>query len=238
MINIINRQKNTILFFGIDKTGSTSIVELFRNNFDHLRLRRDLNNQKFHKEVKYIHKKFGGNFTQDSYIKTSTKSNYLFIDGFSVAPEWHAGKIKFSKNDFSFTFLRHPIDRLFSYAYFYKKKRAPFLSHNTEEDIKNLLSKKSKMQDLFWLQQDRSFDKSSLDNLSFVGITEKMNQSLQIISNKLNTSFLEIKNLNQTKKEDKERSLLKLKYFDDLCGLYAQDIEIYQYFADKLNELS
>lgn len=237
MINIINRQKRTILFFGIDKTASTSIVELFRNNFDHLRLRRDLNNQKFDKEVQYIHKKFGGNFTQDSYIKAPIKSNYLFIDGFSVAPEWHAQKIKFLKNDFSFTFLRHPIDRLFSYAYFYREKRAPFLSTNTEEDIKNLLSKSKKVGDLFWLQQDRCFDKSSLNNLNFVGITERLDQSLKIISNKLNINFLEIQKLNQTKKNSQERELLKLKYFDDLCKFYSKDIEIYQYFNDKLDGL-
>lgn len=237
MINIINRQKRTILFFGIDKTASTSIVELFRNNFDHLRLRRDLNNQKFDKEVQYIHKKFGGSFTQDLYIKAPIKSNYLFVDGFSIAPEWHAKKIKFLKNDFSFTFLRHPIDRLFSYVYFYKEKRAPFLSGNIEEDIKNLLSKSKKVGDLFWLQQDRRFDKSSLNNLSFVGITEKVDQSLKIISNNLNINFSEIQNLNQTKNNNQERELLKSKYFDDLCRLYSEDIEIYQYFTNKLDGL-
>jgi hypothetical protein len=161
------------------------------------------------------------------------------------------------KGDFSFTFIRHPVDRFYS-AYYYinhyltngteKKRDLSGRVHYRErypemvdffcQDIKNFVKTFLDCQGKICFDRngtkygpiDESFFlPNNLDKHDFVGVVELLTESLEILNDHLGTSIQNDERVNENP------ARLRIRYGEEeLMKFFAADIETFERYKDKI----
>ncbi|MBK6538256.1 MAG: hypothetical protein WBQ38_01790 [Ignavibacteria bacterium] len=126
-----------------------------------------------------------------------------------------------------FTFLREPLDFFISFYYYSRKfGRMNSTLKDFIESNRNLIS--------YYMGCDEEYYKDVLDRYFFIGITEKLQYSFDILAERLNKPKLKVPLLNYSEK-DEQLVLLTEEYIDNFKKYNELDYEIYNYAKSKLN---
>lgn len=161
------------------------------------------------------------------------------------------------KEDFSFTFVRHPVDRFYS-AYYYihhhltngteisrdgsgrvhYRERYPemvdFFCQDIKAFVKAFLNSQGKIRfyrnGTIYGPIDESFYlPNNLDQHDFVGVVELMSESLEILNDYLGTSIQNDERVNENP------SRFRVRYGEEeLMKFFAADIEVFESYKAKI----
>lgn len=208
-----------IIFYHIPKTAGRSIIKSFSE--------------------KYNYAIFHGNHCEDVSFKNNLNMGLQFISYHGILPPTQFD------NNFYFTFIRNPINMFVSYYVYNKYKlyvdnpeyiinendfsmKSIFLCENINEYLKILLEKE------YYIFPKHQFDYLNLYN--FVGITERMEESIIKLENILNIK-LNIKyenKISDIKLSEEQLKIIELSIenLNILNTIFKKELYIY----DKINE--
>ena len=161
------------------------------------------------------------------------------------------------KDDFSFTFIRHPVDRFYSgyyYAHHYLstgteksrdgsgrvryRERYPemvdFFCQDIESFVKTFLNSQGKIRfnrngTSYGPINEIFFLPSNLDQHDFVGVVETMSESLEILNCHLGTNIQNDERVNENPSSSRSRY-----GEEELMKFFAADIEVFERYKAKL----
>lgn len=144
---------------------------------------------------------------------------------FQRYPELIEKKKKFK----AFTFIRDPLMFYISF-YYYTKKSGRQIQNTLFEfinDNQNLLA--------YYFPCTEQNYKEVLDRYFFIGITERMQESLDILAGLINKRKLKALTLNKNEK-DSQISLLRDDFLEEFMKKNELDYKIYKYCIEKFNK--
>lgn len=224
-----------IIFCHIPKTGGTSMKQLFS------KLNRIILDNYDFRESKKINYKINMSFPDES----SKEIKYIHVH------EWVPYKmfetIYPKKQDYTFTIIREPISLFYSVYHHIKKNINDFTeSHELKQknpmfinliintrDIKQYIDY---ILDIGYLFKDQIlpigyYDITFLEKMKFVGIFEKMEETINKIENDLNIKLDRThKNTGNYKKEFEYRK-------EELSNFFKNEIKIYDLYLKRMSQL-
>lgn len=126
----------------------------------------------------------------------------------------------------AFTFLRNPLN--FSVSFYYYSRNQGRMEKSLKEYLnlnKNLIA--------YFLNCDESNYEKVLEKYFFIGITEKMNESVFHLARIVNKKYYKVPVLNQSDK-DSQLKILTKKFAKQFERENQLDYEIYRYGMEKL----
>ncbi len=127
-----------------------------------------------------------------------------------------------------FTFIRDPLQLMIS-LYYFERKRGGNINVTLEEHLlnrePNYIANRIPCNESNYLE--------ALDRYFFIGVTEKLQYSLDLLANRLNKKALKVPRVNRTKRDEQEHKLSKgtIERFKERNQL---DYKIYNYALSNL----
>lgn len=217
---IFFKNNHKYIFHHIPKTAGTSFKKILNKWFIVKEDYRDLNkSDDISKKKKYNLSKFRSNHCLAGHFA----SNGIYL--YQRYPE-----IFSSQKYRIISFIREPLDLIIS-LYYYEK----MVGRGSKLQLKDyIFIRQNYLANRFPCNQDNYMD--VLDKYFFIGITERMEESVTLLSKKLGKDNIKMDSLNSSKKDLQKNDITKevKQKFQEINKL---DYLIYQYCNDKLDRL-
>ncbi len=228
MILKVFKNKTKILFLHIPKTGGTSLKVAFLKKFEHTEIQRIYGFENFKSGVREF----------------ASNKKKVAVGHFGWEPEMK----QLFKKAFKITFLRHPVARVISHYWHFQRSTYQgddYLKGMSFEDFletpfaQNWQTKRlgGGLYDTT-LAEEACFSealKNVESRFEFIGITERMMESTNLLSRKLSMEIPEVKkeNVNPQKSRDEE---MARKYGLAILEKNKWDMKLYQAGLERLEK--
>lgn len=222
-------KKTKILFLHIPKTGGTAVKEALIDQF----------------KPSKVHLIYGLDYFQQGVREFAQNNKQLGIGHFG----WEKELVPLFEDAFKMTFLRHPVNRVISHYWHFQ--RSPhegdqYLKEMTfEEFLETRFAQNWQTQKLGGGFYDENISdvenfEEALINVSqrfqFVGITERMQQSVEILNKELSLTIPKVKRKNVNPDKEHEKQMAE-KYTDAILAKNQYDLKLYEVALERLGKV-
>lgn len=228
MILKVFKNKTKILFLHIPKTGGTAVKKALKKEFKP-------------NEVQLI---YGLNNFRSGVRDFASNKKKLAIGHFG----WESDMEGMFKNTFKMTFLRHPVARVISHYWHFQRSphegdqylvgmsfedflETPFAQNWQTKRLGGALYDSSLSDDFCFAEALKNVE----SRFDFVGITEEMEKSAELLSQKLSLDIGPVKQKNVNPEKAKEQEMAE-KYGEAILAKNQLDLQLYQVGLSRLFE--